>query len=348
MGASMPTEKRFTISDIAKEVGVSTTTVSRYLSGQYRYMSKTTREKSRIAIQKNGYRPSLVARGLKASRSYLIGVIMPQVHRTNSSHSIRNICLACSKTMYSPIIVSIEDNVEMEERRIQELLDHRVDGILTFTGSGDQYYENVAKEGIPVVRVDRCGDRRTMDSVVVNHYEVVQEALLNLSVSGYANIAIFSNRFYMSPYSTVGIRRKAYFDFMAKAEGLSPMEYIIDFNDIQSVKSAVHTYLDACVGKPTAVFVPSMENLTTLDWVCKLMGLRYPDDIALLGYALEDDVLSATSRLSVISYPLEEMCNTALSLLMARIAGEPSLPEPPVMKKIPASLIIRDSTILRV
>ena len=90
-----------------------------------------------------------------------------------------------------------------------------------------------------------------------------------------------------------------------------------------------------------------MENLTTLDWVCKLMGLRYPDDIALLGYALEDDVLSATSRLSVISYPLEEMCNTALSLLMARIAGEPSLPEPPVMKQIPASLIIRDSTILR-
>ena len=245
----MPTEKRFTISDIAKEVGVSTTTVSRNLSGQYRYMTKTTREKIRMAIQKNGYRPSLVARGLKASRSYLIGVIMPQVHRTNSSHSIRNICLACSKTMYSPIIVSIEDNVDMEERRIQELLDHRVDGILTFTGSGDQYYENVAKEGIPVVRVDRCGDRRTMDSVVVNHYEVVQEALLNLSVSGYANIAIFSNRFYMSPYSTVGIRRKAYFDFMAKAEGLSPMEYIIDFNDIQSVKSAVHTYLDACVGK---------------------------------------------------------------------------------------------------
>ena len=77
------------------------------------------------------------------------------------------------------------------------------------------------------------------------------------------------------------------------------------------------------------------------------MGLRYPDDIALLGYALEDDVLSATSRLSVISYPLEEMCNTALSLLMARIAGEPNLPEPPVMKQIPASLIIRDSTILR-
>ena len=88
-------------------------------------------------------------------------------------------------------------------------------------------------------------------------------------------------------------------------------------------------------------------DLTTLDWVCKLMGLRYPDDIALLGYALEDDVLSATSRLSVISYPLEEMCNTALSLLMARIAGEPNLPEPPVMKQIPASLIIRDSTILR-
>ncbi len=342
----MPTEKRFTISDIAKEVGVSTTTVSRYLSGQYRYMSKTTRERIRIAIQKNGYRPSLVARGLKASRSYLIGVIMPQVHRTNSSHSIRDICLACSKTMYSPIIVSIEDNVDMEERRIQELLDHRVDGILSFTGSGDQYYENVAKEGIPVVRADRCGDRRTMDCVFVNHYDVVQEALLNLSVSGFTRIAIFSNRFYMSPYSTVGIRRRAYFDFIAGTEGLSPIEYIVDFNDIQSVMTAVRGYLDSCKGERAAAFVPSMENLTTLDWVCKLMGLRYPDDIALLGYALEDDVLSASSKLSVISYPLEEMCNTALSLLMARIFGEPVLPDPPVIKQIPATLIIRESTII--
>ena len=237
-------------------------------------------------------------------------------------------------------------NVDMEERRIQELLDHRVDGILSFTGSGDQYYENVAKEGIPVVRADRCGDRRTMDCVFVNHYDVVQEALLNLSVSGFTRIAIFSNRFYMSPYSTVEIRRRAYFDFIAGTEGLSPIEYIVDFNDIQSVMTAVRGYLDSCKGERAAAFVPSMENLTTLDWVCKLMGLRYPDDIALLGYALEDDVLSASSKLSVISYPLEEMCNTALSLLMARISGEHVLPDPPVIKQIPATLIIRESTII--
>lgn len=340
------TEKRFTITDIANEVGVSTTTVSRYLSGQYNYMSKTTREKIRIAIQKNGYRPSLVARGLKASRSYLIGVIMPQVHRTNSSHSIREICLACSKTQYSPIIVSIEDNVDMEERKIQELLDHRVDGILTFTGSGDRLYENAVKEGVPVVRVDRREECCPLDSVFVNHYDVVQEALLNLSVSGFTKIALFSNRFSNSPYSTLKIRRKSYFDFIASSGSLSPVEYIADFNDIPALSGAVRNFLNTCKGERAAIFVPSMENLNTLDWVCKLMGLRYPNDVALLGYALEDDVLSASSRLSVISYPLEQMCTTALSLLMSRIGDEPTLPEGPVAKQIPATLIIRESTIV--
>lgn len=340
----MANEKRFTIADIAKEVGVSTTTVSRYLSGQYQYMSKTTRERIRITIQKHGYRPSLMARGLKSKRSYLIGVVMPQVHRTVSSHSIRGICMACSNTMYSPIIVSIEDSMENEPRKIQELLDHRVDGMLTFTGSSTPYYEQVAQAGIPVVQVDRCASPCSIDQVYINHYDIVQEAVLNLSVSGYTKIALFSDHF-TSPYSTVRIRRQAYFDFINNNSSIPPMEYTINFSDSGSVTAAVQNYLERTKGEHAAIFVPSMENLATLDWICKLLGLRYPDDIAILGYALDDDIMPFSSKLSVISQPLAEMCNASLDLLMSRIAGN-MLPETPIVKKIPATLIIRESTIL--
>ena len=342
----MSSEKRCTISDIANEVGVSTTTVSRFLSGRYEYMSKSTREKIRIAVQKHGYRPSLVARGLKSSKSYLIGVIMPQVHKTVSSHSIRGICMACTDSQYSPIIVSIENNTGIEAAKIQELIDHRVDGILTFTGSGDQHYAKVIEAGIPVVRVDRCGTSYPIDSVCINHYEIVQDALLNLSVSGFTKIAIFTNHPSITAYSTVNIRLRSYYDFINSVPHLTPIEYTIDNDNYDSIRDAINHFIATYPNDRKAIFVPSVENLSNVNWVCKLMGLHYPDDVALLGYVLEDNTSASASELSVISQPIAQMCKEALSLITERISDGDSSSEP-ITKAIPASLIIRNSTIIK-
>lgn len=338
----MPTEKRVTISDIAKEVGVSTTTVSRFLSGRYQYMSKSTREKIRTAVQKHGYRPSLVARGLKSSKSYLIGVIMPQVHKTVSSHSIRGVCMACTNSAYSPIIVSIENNIKSEGQKIQELLDHRVDGILTFTGSGDAHYQYALDSGIPVVRVDRLGESRNIDSVVINHYDIVQDTLLNLSVSGFSKIAIFSPAS-VAPYSTIHLRRRSYYDYAA-ANHFRPIEYTFNRHNTDSIRTALTQFIQDYPSERKAAVVLSVEDLASVNWVYQLMGLRYPEDLALLGYVLEDDTDAASAGLSVIEQPINEMCSMALSLVTDRIAN--GIPDTPEERMVPASLIIRKSTII--
>lgn len=339
----MVTEGRVTISDIAKEVGVSTTTVSRFLSGQYKYMSKSTRENIADAVEKYDYRPSLMARGLKSSRSFLLGVVMPQVHLTASSHSIRGVCLACAGGQYSPIIVSIENDTETEAQKIQELIDHRVDGILTFTGSGDEYYQSAISNGIPVVRVDRHENCAPIDKVYINHYEAVQDALLNLSLSGYTKIAILFGSSTTSRYSTVNTRRRSYLDFVAASSSLEPIEYNIVGSDVNSIRDAISDFIRRYPNDRKAIFVSSLEHLATVDWICKLMGLNYPKDIAILGYALEDDT-SVSNELSVISLPTIGMCQTAMSLISARITGG-ILPDAPVSKAISAPLLIRKSTI---
>ncbi len=338
-------DKRATISSIANEVGVSTTTVSRFLSGQYQYMSKNTREKIRIAIQRHNYRPSLVARGLKSSKSYLIGVVMHQVHMTASSLSLRGVCMACNDTIYSPIIVSIENNNATEEQKIQELLDHRVDGILTFTGSGDTYYRRAVEAGVPVVRVDRCEDSPTFDSVSQNHYEVVQDALLNLTVSGFNKIAIFINKEAISPYSTLNTRLRAYHDFIAKNDGLEPIEYSVDTNHTYSLRNALTHFMAAYPDDRKAIFVPSVEDLSNVHWACQLMGLRYPKDLAILGYVVENDPMAAAAELSVISQPVDLVCREALNLLISRVSGE-DLGHEAIHRVIPATLTIRRSTLL--
>lgn len=340
----MSSEKRVTISDIANEVGVSTTTISRFLSGHYQYMSKSTQERIRTVVQTSGYRPSLVARGLKSSKSYLIGVIMPEVHRPAASHSIRGICLACTDSPYSPIIISIENDADAEAQKIQELIDHRVDGILTFTGSGDEYYAGAIKNGIPVVRVDRCEDCSPIDSVYINHYDIVQDALLDLTVSGYTKIAMLVSNATTSHYSTVNIRRRSYFDFVNTSTHLSPIEYDVNGTSVSSIHEALTDFITTYPNEKKAIFVPSLEHFATVDWVCKLMGLHYPDDIALLGYTLEevDDTLSGD--LFVISQPIIDMCKVALTLISARITGG-ILPPEPVAKAIPASFFFRKTTL---
>lgn len=74
------------------------------------------------------------------------------------------------------------------------------------------------------------------------------------------------------------------------------------------------------------------------------MDLRYPDGLALPGYALEDDTDSASAGLSVIEQPINKMCRTALSLVTQRITD--GIPDTPEECTIPASLIIREFTII--
>jgi LacI family transcriptional regulator, kdg operon repressor len=340
----MMQEKRYTITDIAKEVGVSITTVSRYLSGQYQYMSNDTKEKIRSVIRKYDYRPNLLAQGLKSKKSSLIGIIMPNVHTPTSSHSIRGICMACANTQYSPVFVSIENDLTIEPVKIQELVDHRVEGILCFTGSGEMYYRKVVNGGIPVVYVDRYSTDSQLDGVYINHYEIVHQSLHNLVVSGFTKIALFSSSNYIdNTYSTINIREKSYRDFIEKhLKSQHDIVYDIDENDIEDVKHKVLNFVESYPNDKKAVFVSGMSGLTSVGWVCKLLGLKYPEDLAVYGYAIQDDKSVRFSGLTAITQPLFEMTQTAFDLLVKRINGEEL--SSPHRIVIPAELIIREST----
>ena len=93
-------ENRVTISDIAKEVGVSKTTISRYLNGNYGYMSDKTRQRIEQVIREKDYVPNSVARTLRSKKSKLIGVVVNFLHYQVGAQTvteINNVC-SCVKT----------------------------------------------------------------------------------------------------------------------------------------------------------------------------------------------------------------------------------------------------------
>jgi LacI family kdg operon repressor len=95
---------RVTINDVARLAGVSKTTVSRYLSGQYHILSDSTKTRIKEAIEQLNYRPNQMARGLKRDRSYLIGMIVADITNPYSTAVLRGAEDVCKQKGYSILV----------------------------------------------------------------------------------------------------------------------------------------------------------------------------------------------------------------------------------------------------
>lgn len=335
--------KRYTIKDIAEMASVSSTTVSRYINGQYQYMSEDTRERIRAIIEKCGYRPSLIARGLKQERSFLFGVVMPHIHNTlTASTVIRGICRACSSTPYNPIIASLEDDLENEPVRIRQLLDHRVDGIISFTGCQNPIYKQIRESGMPIIAVDRYYSRCGLDGLVIDHYNAVMNLLKYLIDNGYTRIVMLMREGVASPLSTVSIREKAFMDFHKQYFKHMPRLVYRLNGEMEQIKLVLLTLKAKYPKERLAIFVPEMNLLQTVDWALKLVGMHYPDDMALCGYTLKEDPVNEFTAITTVSQSLDSLSQKAFELLLEQMNGkQKSSPEKIIMT---AELNIRSST----
>ena len=320
----MTTKKRYTISDIAKAANVSTTTISRYLNGHHEYMSKETQDRIRFIIENCGYRPSAFAKGLKLNRSNLIGIILPVASTNMSSHFIHRICMACAKTKYNPLFMSIEMDEANEIECLSKLLDYRVDGIISITGTTAKYIARMNMGDIPFVACDRPVDG--VDCIYYDHYNAVRQAIRTLYEANYTNIAMFTTSSRKMAESTLITRENAYEDF-CKEYGIDRHFYVIDReNRNESIGQALEDFANRCPDEKKLIFTTNQPMLTRTDWLCHCRGYSQRGDMALLGYALSDverDEMRLDSNIAgLISIPFAELASKSLKLLVSRIEGE--------------------------
>lgn len=121
---------RVTIGDVARATGVSITTVSRFINGQYNQMSDETRQRLQEAIERLGYIPNSAAQSLKSGRSRLIGVILSNIAHPYWSAVLSGVEEACRQLGYATIISNAGDNPELERHYIKVLVNKQVDGLL--------------------------------------------------------------------------------------------------------------------------------------------------------------------------------------------------------------------------
>ncbi len=184
---------KLTIADIAEELGVSKTTVSRAISGKGR-IGKDTVQRVIECIEKYNYKPSSIAKGLANSKTYNIGVAFPADANLSSTPFFQvcllGVCEVAAAMDYDVVVTTVK---ETDINLLKRIVDHnKVDGmILTRNFTNDIATEYLKQKGIPFVLVGSSEDD-TVVQVDNNHREACEKLVSLLLADGVGRIALIA------------------------------------------------------------------------------------------------------------------------------------------------------------
>ena len=160
--------KKMTMADIAKEAGVSKTTVSRYYNGGY--VKEETRQKIEKIVKEYDYEPNVLAANLKANKTHTVGIVCPTLTSYASTRMLMNIDQFLKKHHYTTIIINTNHDELDEIKSITKLMQLKVDGIVLLATSITMAHRDIAsKSSIPIVFMAQAYDDGV--SVINNDYE---------------------------------------------------------------------------------------------------------------------------------------------------------------------------------
>lgn len=221
-------QKNVTIADVAAYVGVSKTTISRYLNKNFEFMSQETQEKVDEAIKVLKYRPNRIAQTLKAKNSNIIGVTIADIGNPFSSLLIKGINDVCRANNYQLLVTNADNLAERERENIESLLDSQVDGLLVNTTGNNYKYLQEFKDSDnfkPIVLLDRFINPLIYDSVTMNNAEVTRNILDELLKNDYDHYVYFSED--INGISSRLERKKAMEEFLSRNANTSGETNII-------------------------------------------------------------------------------------------------------------------------
>ncbi len=306
--------KHSTLSEVAREAGVGTTTVSRVINGGLGVDPRTL-ERVQTAIRTLGYMPNQAARILKGDRTRTIGFVIPSIADPFFASCAEAAQAIARKNDSLLIVLTTQNEVRTELEAVHVLMRHRVDGFVIAPSSPDstELRELVRRSPVPVVALDRPILGTEVSSVLADSFHGAQVAIRHLIGHGCKRIACFTGE---PELYTIRERLRGYCETMTAAG----MECVIDASvvDHRTAERALKKLFQR-KKPPHAIF--TLKNSTTIDTfeILQKQKISVPKKVALLGY--DDFQLAGTVRpsISVIQQPIAEMGHLAAELLFERL-----------------------------
>ncbi len=336
-------KSRTTITDIANELGVSPSTVSRALNNHPAISKKTRKAVLKLALKRN-YQPNLLALNLLKRKTNTIGIIVPEITSYFFSSIINGI-----KDVVKPIVVNMSigqsnESYEKEKIIVQTFASIRVDGFLLSPSSETKKYDHLEillNNNIPLVIFDRDCEGINIDKVFVDEYKGAFQAVEHLIRSGCKRVAHIAGK---PSLSTARHRLRAYKDVLKKHHIPVIDEYIVESDGFTPEHGILPTKkLLSLAQPPDAIFTINDGVAIGSMYVIKDAGIKIPEEISIIGFDDDPHSLYFKPSLSTVWQPTYEMGMLSARILMKRISNNNDLSKLVVEKLLP-DLIIRGSS----
>ena len=310
--------KRTSISDIAKELNLAVSTVSRALSDHSRISEATRKRVWKLAEQLN-YQPNHLAAALRKGRSNTLGVIVPHIDGHFFALVMKGVEAVANKAGYNVMLCQSNEDYVHEQKNIETLINAQVDGILVSlarTTRDFKHFEKVRKRDIPLVFFDRILEGVDVSAVVLDDYQGGYQSVKHLLDQGCRRIAHFGGPQHLNIYKN---RYAGY--CQALHDHNIPFEKdLVVFNDmtledgIRGMKQLLNL-----PQRPDAVFSASDFSIVGALQVLKERKLRIPFDMALSGFSNETFTSLTEPQLTSVDQHCEEMGGAAVRLLLEMV-----------------------------
>ncbi|SDY42848.1 transcriptional regulator, LacI family [Rhodonellum ikkaensis] len=339
-------EKDITIYDIAKDLGVSPTTVSRALNNHPAVKDKTKKKIFQAAADM-GYQSNVFAANLRSKRTNNIGVIVPSLNSNFQSSVLAGMEKVANKAGFNLVISQSLESSDKEIANTRSMFNSRVDGLLVSLASDAEHLEHFApfhKRGIPVIFYDRIANSDDSTGVTIDNIQAAQVATNHLIEQGCTRIVHVLGSVKVSVYAD---RLKGYKYALMEKNIPFDQDRIIILSEIneEAGEKIVNQILEMNP-IPDGLFVSNDACAASCINHLKQRGIRIPEDIAIVGFNNEVISRLVEPKITTINYPGFEMGEVAMKSLINYL-DEPERTTLQNTNKITlrSELIIRESSL---
>ena len=312
-------KRKVTLKQIAKELDVSISTVSKSLRNSPE-ISEDTRQKVQAFAKLYNYRPNNIALSLKNKKTKTIGIIIPEIVHHFFATVISGIEQVANEHGYNVIVCLSDESFDKEVINMEMLATGSTDGYIMSLSKETQqkkdfhHIQEVINQGMPVVMFDRITNDVLCDKVIIDDQLAAYEAVDFLINKGFKKIALVTTVDYVS----VGkLRTDGYLNALHDRDIPVDENLIIKIEDIENCASKIEALFQE--NKPDAIFaVNELFAVTSIKLATK-MGIKIPEELSVIGFT--DGIISqySTPSITTVSQNGIKMGAKAAKMLIERL-----------------------------
>lgn len=332
-----------TLKQLAKELNVSISTVSKALNNSEEIGEDTVKRVKELAELYN-YTPNKVALSLKQNKTKTIGVIIPNILNHFLAKVLFGIEREANNLGYNIITCISNESLEKEKKSLLLLANGSVDGFILSVAEETQikneidHFKKTISQGLPIVMFDRVAHDVLCDKVIVDDFDATYNATKGLLLENRKNIAFISN---ISDLSVGKLRERGYNKAIFEHNNQAPLVLKIEKKDDHQKK--IKSFLKNNKMVDAVIAADSSSGIIAINTAVNL-GLKVPKDISVIGFASKSDSNHTLPRLTTIRQHAKIIGVNAAQLLINRLENM-HLNEDVKTKIVKTSLIKSQSTL---